>query len=302
MTAKQRRLDIATICTLIVAPSPLLGLPAPWPLRVAAFTGLALVLVVLATRYGDAIERSVQRLAAPHRAPRRTWRLGGFLVAVLVLLILGSLVLLARDRHAQEFGGGWSPSRHVFDWHDNAERLGSLVGPVLNSFVRTPGYGDERAFFDARRTDQSGRNIYRDPLRSPTDGSSTVVMRAYVHNGANPATNESGSGVSEKTRIRIDLPTGSGTALRSRAYLESDNAVVRKVTDTIVFVDRVPFSIRYRPGSARLYNGAHGNGLPLPDDIVSVGTLIGYSSLDGRLPGGFEHHAFVEIVVDVTSE
>src|ERR1035437_6421582 len=32
-------------------------------------------------------------------------------------------------------------------------RCGSLNGPVFDSFINTPSYGDERAFFDGHRSD-----------------------------------------------------------------------------------------------------------------------------------------------------
>src|SRR5476651_585071 len=49
---------------------------------------------------------------------------------------------------------GWTPDRPVFDWNNPAQQVGSTTGPVFNSFINTPFYGDERTFFDAGRTDQ----------------------------------------------------------------------------------------------------------------------------------------------------
>lgn len=201
---------------------------------------------------------------------------------------------------------GWTPGRTVFDWNNPDQRKGSMNGPVFNSFVNTPYYGDERAFFDASRTDQATQpNAFKDVLPGVTEGSKEVILRTYVHNNANQETNASGLGVARDAKVRITLPTGTEKALRARSYITWSNPApgyTGEVTDTAELVDNTDFSISYVPGSARVYNAAHNaaaGGVALPDTIVTSGANLGYDQMNGLFPGCFEYQAMVEIKVRV---
>lgn len=200
------------------------------------------------------------------------------------------------------------PDRTPFDYSkpcdptdsDIYDRCGSLTGPVFNSFINTPSYGDERAFVDARRSDQtSGDDIYKNVLPDVTEGSKEVVVRMYVHNNANQSTNESGLGVAKNTKVRVSVPTGTSQALRTRGYVTADNAAM--VEDTVDFTANKEFSVSYVPGSATLYdNDNFKNGVQLADSIVTTGAPIGSDKLDGNLKGCFEYEAVVELKLKVT--
>lgn len=203
---------------------------------------------------------------------------------------------------------GWSPNRSVFDWNNTDQRKGSLNGPVWNSFVNTPYYGDERAFFDAANTDQaSDDDAFKDVLSNVTQGSKEVILRTYIHNNANQDTNASGVGVAENAKVRIDLPTDTSTMLRARSYISSSNAAPgypTEVTDTTELVDTSAFALDYVEGSARIYNAAHNEasgGVQLSDSIVGSGATIGYDTMNGSFPGCFEYQAMVEIRVKIVT-
>lgn len=204
------------------------------------------------------------------------------------------------------------PDRTPFDYSvpcdpsdDNIyDRCGSLTGPVFNSFINTPSYGDERAFADARRSDQTESGSYKNVLPDVNKGSQEVVIRTYVHNNANESTNESGLGVAKGTNVRIDLPEATSNVLRARSYISADNADL--VEDTVDLTGTQDFSIEYVPGSAKLYNNTafsgEGNHATLSDDIVTTGALIGDDAMDGELPGCFEYEATVFITVKIIPE
>jgi len=198
------------------------------------------------------------------------------------------------------------PDRQPFDYNvacdptdaNIYDRCGSLTGPVFNSFINTPSYGDERAFADARRTDQTAAGSYKNVLPDVTDGSSEVVIRTYVHNNANTGTNESGLGIAHGSKVRIALPTATGNVLRARSYINADNAAL--VEDTVDFTAAENFRLEYIDGSATMYNnGPFTSGTALSDDIVTTGATIGYDSLNGDIPGCFDYEAVVEIRVRV---
>lgn len=198
------------------------------------------------------------------------------------------------------------PDRKPFDYNvpcnpedDNIyDRCGSLTGPVFNSFINTPSYGDERAFVDARRSDQTVAGSYENILDNVNKGSQEVVIRAYVHNNANQDTNADGTGIAKNTTVRFDLPEATGNVLRARGYIDASNASL--VEDTVDFRGTQNFRVEYIPGSAIMYNNkAFKNGVKLSDSIVTTGALIGDDKLDGELPGCFEYEASVQIRVKI---
>lgn len=200
------------------------------------------------------------------------------------------------------------PNRTPFDYNkecnpndsDIYDRCGSLTGPVFNSFVNTPSYGDERAFVDARRSDQTASGSYKNVLDNVTDGSKEVVIRMYVHNNANQSTNASGVGIAKNTKVRVDLPEDTAKSLRARGYISADNATPGLVEDTVDFVDDKQFKVEYIPGSAKLFdNDNFADGVTLNDSIVTTGAPIGSDALDGNMKGCFEYEAIVQIRVRI---
>lgn len=201
---------------------------------------------------------------------------------------------------------GWNPPRSVFDWNNSADRIGSMNGPRMNAFINTPDYGDERSFFDARRSDQLVGDVYKDVLDDVTDGSREVVLRSYVHNGANQTTNDDAgatNGVAKNAKVRVDLPTGTSNTLRAISYISISNPAPgypAEVNDTSIMTDDKPFSISYIPGSAKLFNKVQPTqGFALADSIVTTGAPLGYNAMNGDFPGCFEFDAIVEIRVKV---
>lgn len=175
----------------------------------------------------------------------------------------------------------------------NYGRCGSLNGPVFNSFINTPSYGDERAFFDGRRSDMAA-NTNADDIKNVNEGSKEVVLRMYVHNNANQDTNST-NGVARNTKVRISLPTGTEQVLRARAYISADNAAM--VEDTADLMGTEKFSLSYIPGSAKLLRGTAQYGLS--DSIITDGAPIGDKVMNGDLPGCFGYAALVEVRVKV---
>lgn len=221
-----------------------------------------------------------------------------------VLIALASVtgVTGAAVKVAAEF----YPNRPTFDYNkpcdandaDIYDRCGSLTGPVFNSFINTPSYGDERAFLDARRSDQTALGSYKDVLNDVNGGSQEVVLRTYVHNNANQSTNANGTGIARNAKVRIALPTATSQTLRARSYISADNAAL--VEDTVDLVGTDQFSVEYVTGSAVLYDGDNfANGTPLNDSIVGGGALIGSDTLNGNINGCFEYAATVEIRVKI---
>src|SRR3990167_1590593 len=155
---------------------------------------------------------------------------------------------------------GFGPSRPVFDWNNPADRVGSINGPVFNSFINTPTYGDERAFVDAR--DSNVPKAFADTVDVQPDQEYTV--RAYVHNNANQDTNDAAhdfKGVAKNTTVRFKVLAGVANANEVTGYVSADNIAPgypTNVYDTVKLKnDTKTFSLEYVAGSARIENNAH---------------------------------------------
>lgn len=195
-------------------------------------------------------------------------------------------------------------------------RCGSMNGPVFNSFINTPSYGDERAFVDARRSDQTAAGSYKNVLPDVTKGSKEIVVRMYVHNNANSYTNclpahlndqgvctqidNDAKGIAKNTKVRLALPNVEGNALRAVGYISADNATPGTVEDTVDFTSTENFTVAYKPGSAIIYSNGPVNGQHLSDSIVTTGAPIGYDALNGILPGCFQYESVVQVTLTVT--
>ncbi len=193
----------------------------------------------------------------------------------------------------------WGPDRPVFDWNNPADRKGSTTGPVFNSFINTPTYGDERNFTTASPANQA---VWRDEVA--VQPGQEYDVRVFVHNNANQDTNASGVGVAKNTRVRVALPSGYANGFDVAGYVSADNAKPQMVYDSAALRNNnQTFALSYVPGSAKIYNNdAFKNGAPLPDGVVSAnGTPIGHNDLSGNMPGCFEFQAVVIIRVKVVA-
>jgi uncharacterized repeat protein (TIGR01451 family) len=207
---------------------------------------------------------------------------------------------------------GFFPSRPVYNYNkydannQNCDdpnnpaaqngRCGSMNGPVFNSFINTPSYGDERYFTDGYRTDR-GKASTADTISDVTEGSKQVVIRMYVHNNANQNTNASGKGVAHNTKVKLELPTTSGSSLQAVGAISASNATPGEVSDTVYMTAKRSFKVAYVPGSAKLLRNT--SSYALSDSIVTSGAPIGYNSMNGELPGCFDYAALVEVTVNI---
>ena len=217
------------------------------------------------------------------------------LSAALVAAVIAPITAIAgyepANRPTKTYAG---PSTPAFDY------------PVFNSWVNTPNYGDERAFFDAGNQ-TSGP--YKDQLAVAPG--QEITLRMYIHNGAAPGlngTNLNGPGVAKNARVQVFLPTATSTQLRSFGYIVADNTNPGWVADSVDFNSAVPVNMEFVKGSARLANGANPNGVVLPDSIVNTNNQfnanspsapIGYETMNGLFPGCFEFDAFVTLKVKI---
>jgi hypothetical protein len=181
-------------------------------------------------------------------------------------------------------GGGWSPNRRVWDW--NLDKFGPTSQPVLNSYINTPSYGDERGFLDAKLATQQSAGGFVNVLSVSSFGD-RVLVRFYVINDANESVQP--PLVARRTRVQLAIPAGTDRTLPISGRIDASNVQVSPVNDTLQLVSDEPFRVEYVPGSAVAYSNAQPRGTPVSDSIAeNGGALIGSRALDGDLLPDFQ--------------
>ena len=126
---------------------------------------------------------------------------------------------------------------------------------AFNSFTNAPNYGDERAFFDGKDAGITGPGGYQDKL-SVHDGQK-LVLRAYIHNNADPKVIGDAAATAKNTKMQVILPTSKKKSNTAAAQISADNANPGTVSDTVdmsaandftmKFDKSAPVQVTYRP-------------------------------------------------------
>lgn len=146
-------------------------------------------------------------------------------------------------------------------------------------------------------------NVWEGTEITAEDGK-TYIVRLYVHNNSQKQE-------AKDTQVRFYVPYAASTSVVVNGWLKSSNATPKEYLDDVTFKskDGTPFHLEYVKGSALLENGnyASGKGVTLTDSITNQGnptnkaedewTKIGYSGLDGVIPGCYQYINYVTIKV-----
>lgn len=140
-------------------------------------------------------------------------------------------------------------------------------------------------------------NVWNGNEISVEDGK-TYLVRLYAHNN-NPG---GWNAVAEDVKVNFDIEATEKVdgKYESTVFgsINSSNANPTRVYDHVDFQSDHNFHLEYVYGSALLENNGDAAG-QLPDSIMEGGTLIGFNSLDGRVPGGYTYANNVTIEVKV---
>lgn len=194
-----------------------------------------------------------------------------------------------------------------------ARGIRGTTHPQFNSFVDTPNYGDERAFFDAKPASHLTSGGFKSELA--VDPGDIVYLRVYIHNNAGSAFNGDdldGPAVARNTRARVLAPDESGTRIRLHAYIASANSRPRWISDSVDLISDRRVQLAYLPGSASLNNNAHPQRIPVSDSVFLhgghtdfskprrlQGAPLGFKKLNGLFPGCFGFEAILTMRVRV---
>ena len=170
----------------------------------------------------------------------------------------------------------------------NAGKLGDTI--TFNS-ISDSKIGDEKNFVGARLT-TGNSNVYNANEINVEDGQ-IYTIRLYVHNNSPKGTDAVAKGVS----INYSLPTTVAKEHTIIGYLNSSNATPNRYWDEVTLKSSDDFYIEYISGSAQ-YRNAKGV-FALPDTVINQNTAIGYTSMNGEIPGcyGYDGEATIQVKV-----
>lgn len=175
----------------------------------------------------------------------------------------------------------WGPDRPTFT-------IANPAGYVtFNSITDNPNYGDERNFVTIKDAANTNAGGWVDDIT--VQNNKEYLVRMYVHNNAADNLNL----VAHNVVSRFNLPDYNSNRIQIDGYLSSSNANPGTIWDQAVFNSSSDFRLDYIEGSASLTNNIFTDGTALPDSVVSTGAQLGYTSLNGDIPGCFQYSAYV---------
>lgn len=184
----------------------------------------------------------------------------------------------------------WGPDRPTYTQQNPADHV------TFNSITNNPHYGDERNFMRIR--DIAAGTPFIDEA-SLTPGKEYEV-KIFYHNNAKASLNESGVGVAQNAYARAEMPAivkANTNKTEAMAYVGASNANPTAVYDYIDLKNATgtDISLRYIDGSAKITSNGAVNGQSINDDALfsTAGAKLGYSSLNGTLPGCDEYSGFI---------
>lgn len=163
---------------------------------------------------------------------------------------------------------------------------------TFNSITDNTNYGDERNFSIVKDASSTSSTDWKDTLT--VEPGKEYMVRVYVHNNASANLNL----VAENTRASVNLPTTTAKSIEINSFISADNANPQKIWDQVTLTSEKDFNLAYVAGSAKYTNNLHPQGTPLDEDLfTSPGALLGYDTLDGKIPGCFKYSGYVTFKV-----
>ena len=202
------------------------------------------------------------------KAPKLT----SALIAMIAAAIIVPAVLLA-----------YGPSRPTFTMEHPADHI------TFDSITDNPNIGgDERNFVGIREA--GTKNEWQDSM--PVVDGKSYSVRMYVHNNAASNLNL----VAQNVTATFNLPTTTGKSIEVDGFIDSSNASPKEVYDDAKFTGTQDFNLSYVSGSLKYENNI--STFSLPESIfTSKGALLGYTKMDGNIPGCIQYAGYVSFTV-----
>lgn len=171
----------------------------------------------------------------------------------------------------------------------NAGKLGDTI--TFNS-ISDGAIGDEKNFVGAKVSSDTGK-VWNANEINVQDGE-TYTIRLYVHNNSPKGMDA----IAENVKASFSLPTTIAKSHTIVGYLDSSNATPTRYWDEVTLKSNDNFYLEYIKGSAKYTNSEMG-AVSLPDEVITSGALVGYTQLDGKIPGCYQYDGEATIQVKV---
>ena len=180
----------------------------------------------------------------------------------------------------------WGPSRPSFTIEKPADYI------TFNSITNNPVIGgDEKDFVGIREVGSNSNAKWTNNMK--VQNGKEYYVRIYVHNNAASNLNL----VAENVVAKLNVPTTTAKTVTVQGQVSASNAKPNIVWDEATFSSDNNFNLAYVAGSALFENNGMGK-TKLPDSIVNnTGATLGYSKLDGKIPGCFQYAGYVTVKV-----
>ena len=178
----------------------------------------------------------------------------------------------------------WGPARPSFTIEKPADYI------TFNSITNNPVIGgDEKDFVGIREVGSNAKWTNNMKVQNGKE----YYVRMYVHNNAASNLNL----VAENVVAKLNVPTTTAKNVTVQGQISASNAKPNTVWDEATFSSDNDFNLAYVAGSALFENNGMGT-TKLPDSIVNnTGATLGYSKLDGKIPGCFQYAGYVTVKV-----
>lgn len=209
------------------------------------------------------------------------------------LLSVSAAAVVAASTLTPAIVNAWGDSANGRPSYTIAEiNAGKLGDTITFDSISDGAIGDEKNFVGAKRSSDTG-TVWNANEINVQDGE-VYTIRIYVHNNSPKGMDA----IAENVKTTFSLPTTVAKSHTIIGYIDSSNATPNRYWDEVTLKSNDNFYIEYVKGSAKYTNREMG-AVTLPDEVIHSGALVGYTQLDGKIPGCYQYDGEATIQVKV---
>lgn len=210
------------------------------------------------------------------------------------VLSVSAAAVIAAATMAPVIVNAWGDSNNGRPSYTNEQiESGVLEDTIVMNSISNSKIGDEKNFVAAKVAGASVDTWNANTI-NVKDGE-TYTIRLFVHNNSPKGEEAIAKGVTAS----FSLPTTVAKSQTIIGYLNSTNANPARYWDEVTLNASEDIYLEYVEGSAK-YNNNIGT-FNLPNEVITSGATLGYTKMDGNIPGCYQYSGVVTIDVKVHS-
>ncbi|MDO4747014.1 MAG: LPXTG cell wall anchor domain-containing protein [Candidatus Saccharibacteria bacterium] len=170
---------------------------------------------------------------------------------------------------------------------------GELKDTITFNSISNGKIGDEKNFVGAKVAGAEVSTWNANTI-NVKDGE-TYTIRLFVHNNSPKGMEAIAKGV----KATFSIPTTVAKSQTIIGYIDSSNATPKRYWDEVTLNADEDVYLEYVDGSAKYTNNK--GTFKLSNDVIISGATLGYTSMNGEIPGCYEYSGVVTIDVKVHS-